>query len=62
MVRDLVQYFSMMLPALDLKVHCFPATAGVSDHITVAIAKMLLLFAKYHVSYCTDLGIKHGIF
>ena len=47
MVRGLVQYFSMMLPALDLRLHCFHAAAWLSDHITAAIVKMLLLFVKY---------------
>ena len=62
MVRGLVQYFSMMFLALDLRLHYFPALTRVSDHITVAMAKMLLLFAKYYVSYCTVLGNTHGIF
>ena len=28
MVGDMVQYFSMMLPALDLRVLCFPAVTS----------------------------------
>ena len=57
MVRGLVQYFSMRLPALDLRLHCFHAAAMLSEYMTVAILKMLLLFAMYHVSYCTDSGM-----
>ena len=62
MVRGLVQYFSIRFPALDLRVHCFHAAAMLSEHMTVAIMKMLLLFAMYHVSYFTDSGMSMGYF